>query len=35
MTPLPVVSGALLQCAMGTTPTPMTVLPIARVLVEG
>lgn len=35
MSPLPVVAGALLQCAMGTVPTPMTVLPIARVMVEG
>jgi hypothetical protein len=35
VSPLPVVSGALLQCSMGTTPTPMTVLPTARVLVEG
>jgi hypothetical protein len=34
MSPLPVVSGALLQCTMGTVPTPLTVLPIARVMIE-
>ncbi|GLY29472.1 DUF4280 domain-containing protein [Kineosporia sp. NBRC 101731] len=34
MSPLPVVSGALLQCSMGTVPTPLTVLPTARVIVE-
>jgi len=35
VSPLPVVAGALLQCAMGTVPTPMNVLPLARVMVEG
>jgi hypothetical protein len=35
VSPLPVVSGALLQCAMGTAPTPMNVLPAGRVMIEG
>lgn len=35
MSPMPVVSGALLQCSMGTVPTPMGVLPLSRVMIEG
>ncbi len=33
--PLPVVSGALLQCSMGMAPSSMQVLPQNRVMFEG
>lgn len=33
--PLPVVNNALLQCPGGTFPTPMTVLPTNRVMING
>lgn len=29
------VNGALLQCSMGTVPTPLTVLPVGRLMIEG
>jgi uncharacterized protein DUF4280 len=35
MSPLPVVTGAILECAMGTSPSVMMVLPTAKVMVEG
>jgi hypothetical protein len=35
MSPLPVVAGGLLKCAMGTAPSAMVVLPDAQVMVEG
>ena len=34
MSPLPVVAGAILKCAMGTAPSALVVLPTAKVLVE-
>ena len=35
MSPSPVVAGAILECGMGTAPSVMVVLPVAKVLVEG
>jgi hypothetical protein len=35
MSPLPVVSGALLQCSMGMAPAAMTVLPTSKMMIEG
>ncbi|HST84196.1 MAG TPA: DUF4280 domain-containing protein [Kineosporiaceae bacterium] len=34
MSPQPVVTGAILECGMGTAPSVMVVLPVAQVLVE-